>query len=137
MQIGHVSNSTGLSVDTIRFYEKQGLVPPAQRTSGGYRVYKDADVNRLRFIGRAQSLGFSLQEIGELLLIQEGQPDGCSHVRNLIAAKLEQVKEKIGVLRNMESQLLVAQEQCAVALANACGPSCPVLEQLQPRERKV
>lgn len=136
MQIGHVAESTGLSIDTIRFYEKRGLVPPAQRTSGGYRVYKDADVNRLRFIGRAQCLGFSLQEIRELLLIEEGQPDGCSHVRSLIAAKVEQVKDKIAVLRRIEKQLLKAQGQCAAALTNSCGARCPVLEQLAPPERK-
>jgi len=82
MQIGRVAQSTGLSVDTIRFYEKQSLIPLAQRTDAGYRVYDESTVDRLQLIGRAQSLGFSLQEIRELLLIEDGEPDGCSHVRD-------------------------------------------------------
>ncbi len=94
MQIGRVAQSTGLSVDTIRFYEKQSLIPPAQRTDAGYRVYDESTVDRLQLIGRAQSLGFSLQEIRELLLIEDGEPDGCSHVRDLIADKVRQVKER-------------------------------------------
>src|SRR5258705_10608925 len=69
MQIGRVAQSTGLSVDTIRFYEKQSLIPLAQRTDAGYRVYDESTVDRLQLIGRAQSLGFSLQEIREFLLI--------------------------------------------------------------------
>jgi DNA-binding transcriptional MerR regulator len=78
MQIGRVAQSTGLSVDTIRFYEKQSLIPLARRTDAGYRgyrVYDESTVDRLQLIGRAQSLGFSLQDIRELLLIEDGQPD--------------------------------------------------------------
>ena len=66
MQIGRVAQSTGLSVDTIRFYERESLIPPAKRTDAGYRVYDESTVDRLQLIGRAQSLGFSLQEIREL-----------------------------------------------------------------------
>ncbi len=89
MQIGRVAQSTGLSVDTIRFYEKQSLIPPARRTDAGYRVYDESTVDRLQLIGRAQSLGFSLQEIRELLLIEDGEPGECSHVRDLIADKVK------------------------------------------------
>lgn len=95
MQIGSVAQNTGLSVDTIRFYEKVFLISPAQRSPAGDRVYDERAVERLQLIGRAQSLGFSLQEIRELLLIEDGQPNGRSHVRDLIAAKVDQVKEKI------------------------------------------
>ncbi|HTF62298.1 MAG TPA: MerR family transcriptional regulator [Edaphobacter sp.] len=97
MQIGKVAQSTGLSVGTIRFYEKQSLIPLAQRTDGGYRVYDESTVDRLQLIGRAQSLGVSLQEIRELLLIEDGESGGGSHVRDLIAARVEQVREKIKV----------------------------------------
>jgi DNA-binding transcriptional MerR regulator len=99
--IGRVAQSTGLSVDTIRFYEKQSLIPLAQRTDGGYSVYDESTVDRLQLIGRAQSRGFSLQEISELLLIEDGEPNGCSHVRHLIADKVRQVKEKIAGLRRI------------------------------------
>jgi DNA-binding transcriptional MerR regulator len=74
MQVGRVAQSTGLSVDTIRFYEKQSLIPPPQRTDAGYSIYDEGTVNRLQLIGRAHSLGLSLQEICELLLIEDGDP---------------------------------------------------------------
>ena len=136
MQIGRVAQSTGLSVDTIRFYEKQSLIPPAQRTDAGYRVYDESTVDRLQLIGRAQSLGFSLQEIRELLLIEDGEPDGCSHVRDLIADKVRQVKEKIAGLRRIEKRLAKAQEQCSTALKRSCSAQCPILQELESgRER--
>jgi len=90
----------------------------------------------LQLIGRAQSLGFSLQEIRELLLIEDGQPDGCSHVRDLIADKVKQVKEKIAGLRRIEKGLAKAQEQCSTALKRSCSAQCPILQELESvRER--
>jgi DNA-binding transcriptional MerR regulator len=136
MQIGRVAQSTGLSVDTIRFYEKQSLIPLAQRTDAGYRVYDESTVDRLQLIGRAQSLGFSLQEIRELLLIEDGQPDGCSHVRDLIADRVKQVKEKIAGLRRIEKRLAKAQEQCGTALKRSCSAQCPVLQELESRRER-
>lgn len=101
MQIGQVAQRTGLSIDTIRFYEKQALVSLPRRNSGGYRIYDAPDIERLRFIGRAQNLGFSLQEIRELLVIEHSEGSGCSHVHDLVEAKIGQVKEKITELRRM------------------------------------
>jgi DNA-binding transcriptional MerR regulator len=136
MQIGQVAQSTGLSIDTIRFYEKQGLVHAPPRSSGGYRVYDERDVERFRFVGRAQSLGFSLQEIRELLVIESREGDGCSHVHELIATKIDQVKEKIVELRRIESRLTKAQKQCSAALMKSCSAQCPVLEELGAGMRK-
>jgi DNA-binding transcriptional MerR regulator len=131
MQIGQVAQSTGLSIDTIRFYEKQALVPQPPRTSAGYRIYQERDVERLRLIGRVQNLGFSLQEIREILLIENGEGDGCAHVRDLVAAKIDQVKEKIAELKRFESHLRKAQKQCNAALMKSCNAECPVLEELE------
>ena len=136
MQIGQIAQSTGLSIDTIRFYEKQALVSPPRRTSGGYRVYDALDIEKLRFIGRAQNLGFSLQEIRELLVIEHSEGSGCSHVHDLVAAKIYQVKEKIAELRRIESRLTRAQKQCGVALMKSCNAGCPVLEELESGARK-
>ena len=135
MLIGQIAQSTGLSIDTIRFYEKQALVPQPKRTSGRYRIYDKRDVERLRFIGRAQTLGFSLQEIRELLVIATSQGDGCSHVRDLVAAKVVQVKEKIAELKRIESHLKKAQRQCDAALIGNCTARCPVLKKLGPGAR--
>lgn len=136
MQIGQIAQSTGLSIDTIRFYEKQGLVHAPQRSSGGYRVYDKRDVEKFRFIGRAQNLGFSLQEIRELLLIENSEGDGCSHVHDLVASKIDQVKEKIAELKRIESRLTKAQKQCSAALIQSCNAECPVLGELQSGARK-
>jgi len=136
MQIGQVAQSTGLSIDTIRFYEKQGLVHAPPRSSGGYRVYDERDVERFQFVGRAQGLGFSLQEIRELLVIENSKGEGCSHVHNLVAAKIDQVKEKIAELKRIESRLTKAQKQCSAALMESCNVECPVLEELGSGTRK-
>jgi DNA-binding transcriptional MerR regulator len=130
MQIGQVAQSTGLSIDTIRFYEKQGLVHAPPRSSGGYRVYDDRDVERFQFVSRAQNLGFSLQEIRELLVIESRKGNGCSHVHDLIATKIDQVKEKIAELKRIESRLTKAQKQCNAALMKSCSAECLVLEEL-------
>lgn len=131
MQIGEVAQSTGLSIDTIRFYEKQALIPAAKRSSGGYRVYDERNVERLLFIGRAQGLGFSLQEIRELLLIESSEGAPCSHVQDLLAAKTIQVREKIVGLRKIQARLAKAQKQCTAALTKSCSAECPVLEELE------
>src|SRR5260370_32468762 len=122
MQIGRVAQSTGLIDDTIRFYEKQNLIPLAQRTDAGYSVYYESTVDRLQLIGRAQSLGFSLQEIRELLLIEDGEPAGCTRVPDLIADKVRQVKEKVAGLRRIEQRLAKAQEQCSTPTPSCVAP---------------
>lgn len=131
LQIGQVSQRTGLSVDTIRFYEKQTLIPVPQRSRSGYRVYTEQDIDRLKFIGRAQGLGFSLMEIRELVLVESTGPNRCSHVQDLIAAKIAQVQEKIVELNRLRLRLTEAQRQCRDALVGACDSECPVLQELQ------
>ena len=69
MQIGQLARQAGVAIDTVRYYERQGLLPPAQRRESGYRIFEAGDVRRLRFINRAKTLGFSLREISELLAL--------------------------------------------------------------------
>ena len=95
IQIGRVSQQTGLSVDAIRFYEKQRLLEQPARTEGGFRLFHAEDVDRIQFIRRAQQLGLSLQEIRELLLLQGDDTETCSHVRDLLRAKVRTVREKV------------------------------------------
>jgi DNA-binding transcriptional MerR regulator len=78
VQIGKVASQTGVSIDTIRFYERSGLLAKPARTEGRYRLYREQDIQHLRFIRKAQELGFSLQEIRELLLIQNEQVEPCT-----------------------------------------------------------
>jgi len=83
-QIGVATAHTGLSVDAIRFYERQGLVKSPLRSEGGFRLFRAEDVKDLQFIRSAQELGFSLDEIRDLLLLRNGAPKPCAHVEQLI-----------------------------------------------------
>ncbi len=143
-QIGRVARDTGLSVDTIRYYEKEGLLREPPRSEGGFRLYGSRDIEHLRFIRSAQSLGFSLGEIRELLLIQDERVKSCAHVRELIIQKLFSVHRKVEELKRLESDLQGALGKCDDALshdrADLQHDSCPVLAELahqtSPKEDK-
>ena len=133
-QIGKVAQETGLSIDTIRFYEKEGLLREPPRSEGGFRLYNSPDIKHLRFIRTAQELGFSLGEIRELLLIQDERVEACTHVRDLIGQRLVSVRRKLDDLRRIERDLQSALEKCNNALshdrADPKHECCPVLEQI-------
>ena len=133
IQIGTVSEQTGLSVDAIRFYEKQRLLERPLRTEGGFRLFHADDIQRILFIRRAQQLGFSLPEIRELLVLQRGEGKACSHVRDLLRAKVGTVREKIQELGILEKQLTKNLRKCERNLkaAGACHrDACPVLQEI-------
>jgi DNA-binding transcriptional MerR regulator len=129
-QIGKVASQTGLSVDAIRFYEREGLLAKPLRSEGRFRLYREGDIQQLHFIRKAQELGFSLQEIRELLLIQDEQVEACTHVRDLIEEKLVAVRDKVKHLKKLERELESAHTSCTNALAScdAKPECCPVLD---------
>jgi DNA-binding transcriptional MerR regulator len=130
IQIGQVARQTGLTVDAIRFYEKQRLLRPAPRTEGGFRLFSGQDLHNIQFIRGAQELGFSLSEIRELLVLQGDQMGACSHVRELLTAKLGAVRKKITELRKLERQLASDLKQCERRLRTSeeWHDACPVLK---------
>ena len=132
VQIGKVSQQTGLSVDTIRYYEKERLLREPPRSEGGYRLYSERDVEHLLFVRKAQELGFTLAEIRELLVVQDERAEACTHVRELIQNRLRSVRQKVEDLKKLESHLQEAQTKCEEALRDdAADPHhecCPVLE---------
>jgi MerR family transcriptional regulator, mercuric resistance operon regulatory protein len=134
VKIGVAAKETGLSVDAIRFYEKKGLLKRSPRTEGGFRLFGQREIEDLKFIGRAQELGFSLQEVRELLLLQGGEIDSCEHVRELLEQKVASVRGKIGELRKLRSSLGHALRQCKRVLEDTGpthkGEGCPVLRDL-------
>ncbi|MBN9661640.1 MAG: heavy metal-responsive transcriptional regulator [Acidobacteria bacterium] len=134
VQIGKAAQQTGLSVDTIRFYEKEGLLMEPPRSEGGFRLYTARSIEHLQFIRKAQELGFSLSEIRELMLIQDERTEACAHVRDLIAQRLEAVRQKIRNLTTLQEHLEEALTKCSRALKDdAAGPQhecCPVLESI-------
>lgn len=138
-KIGQVAQQTGLSIDTIRFYEKQGLLKRSPRTEGGFRLFGTSDVETLQFIRKAQELGFSLNVIRELLILRADHVPACSHVKELLEQKLKAVEQKIAELQSLERSLKRALQKCKRELKAA--PSgheecCPVLEEINQAARK-
>lgn len=132
MQIGEVAKRTSLSVDAIRFYEKRTLLPKPIRSVGRFRLYGDGIVERLHFIQQIQGLGFSLREVGELIHLRERKVDACESVKELLNARLTDVRAKLRELRHLESELEADLRKCNRELKHrrrhaACA--CPVLEE--------
>ncbi len=129
--IGDVEREIGLSADTLRYYERIALLPPPRRTAGGRRLYGNVDLKRLRFIRRAQAVGFSLSEIRGLLRFRE-DPANCSPaVRELAVRKHEQVHGQLELLHEMDDQLGSLLAICS----GRAGSECAILEQLDGRAR--
>src|SRR3954466_5980187 len=113
IQIGKAAQQTGLSVDTIRFYEKEGLLIQPSRSEGGFRLYSSRSIEHLQFIRKAQELGFSLSEIRELIVIQDERTEACAHVRDLIEQRLKAVRQKIQNLATLEAHLEEGLSKCS------------------------
>jgi DNA-binding transcriptional MerR regulator len=105
LRVSELAQSAGVSADTIRYYERLGLLPEASRTDAGYRQFKEADARRLRFIKDAQRLGLSLTEIGELLNIQDNGACPCGHTKSLLERRLAQVNNEIALLVQLRDEL--------------------------------
>jgi DNA-binding transcriptional MerR regulator len=138
-KIGQVANETGLSIDTIRFYEKQGLLKRSARTEGGFRLFGAGEIETLKFVRKAQELGFSLNEIRELLILRTDHVPSCSHVKELLDQKLTAVEQKIAELRSLEMSLKRALRKCKRELKTATPGHencCPVLEEITRAARR-
>jgi MerR family transcriptional regulator, copper efflux regulator len=128
MQIGAVSRKIGLSVDTIRFYERNSLLPRPQRTPGGFRQYAEAEVETLSFIRRVQGLGFTLREVRELVQLRRSRMQACAPVRSRLQEKLRDVRKKLTDLRRLEYELRLALRGCNQELRKRAA-HCPILRQ--------
>lgn len=127
--IGEVSQRLALSPDTLRYYEKAGLLPPVGRSPGGTRRYGEADLARLRFIRRAQKMDFSLAEIGELLAMRESPGEAQARVRELTRTKLQEVEARLLELGQLRDEL----RQLIAACEGGRGDCCPILEGIENR----
>src|SRR5712691_5997561 len=135
-QIGQVAQQTGLTVDAIRFYEKEKLLPKALRSTGGFRLYGSGHIEQLHFIQYFLASGVDLREIRELILIQDDQVETCSHVRDLIRQKLATVRQKMNELAQIEGQLQEALQKCNRQLRKTSTrhDRCPVLDLIASSE---
>jgi MerR family Zn(II)-responsive transcriptional regulator of zntA len=111
VHIGEAAKLVGISVDTIRFYQKLGLVKCAGRSAGGYRLFDSEQIRDLTFVRHAQELGFSLTEVKELLALRQ-RHHICSEVQSMLNQKLEAVREKINSLSRLEAELKDALRDC-------------------------
>ena len=125
LTIGDLAKQAEVNIQTIRYYERRGLLPAPDRTASNYRVYPEATVRRVRFIKRAQQLGFTLKEINELLALRASPRSRCEDVREQSKAKIADIEEKIRSLEAMRKAL-----QKLVRACTGRGPTteCPILD---------
>ncbi|WP_454633552.1 MerR family transcriptional regulator [Bradyrhizobium cenepequi] len=126
LQRAELAQRTGCNLETVRYYEKVGLLPEPPRTTSGYRSYDTSHERRLRFVLRARELGFSLDEIRELLRLVDERDQPCAEARAVAAAHLEDVQAKIADLTRMERVLKGVVARCA----DGTLQECPLIETL-------
>ena len=132
-RIGDIAQLLGLTADTLRYYEKMGLLPRVGRNSAGLREYSERDVSRLRFIQRAQKMSFSLAEIAYLLAMRENPQQARDDVRTLTAAKLDEVEARLKELTLLRNEMRLLLNLCRGA-----KDGCPIIEKIdKPGKKKV
>lgn len=136
LKIGELAHAAGISTDAVRYYERLSILPRPSRTRSGYRLYSEVDIERLRFIRQAQSLGLSLNDIKELLPGRGSGRSECGRVKDLLSAKLSELDAKIAQMRDFRKRLGFYLEQCEEALAGKQGDCCPVLFESSPSDRQ-
>ncbi len=129
---GEVAQKVGIGIETLRFYERKGLIPEPPRSDSGYRLYPQHIISRLLFIKRAQELGFSLKEISELLDLRVDPSTTCADVKEQAQAKIADVQQKIRDLQKMRKAL-----ERLTAACSGRGPTseCPILDALETEEK--
>lgn len=126
MNIGQAADRSGVPAKTIRYYESIGLIPEAGRTASGYRAYGRKDVETLRFVQRARSLGFSVRDVGNLLALWRDRSRASAEVKRVAMDHIGEIERKIAELEAMRRTLLELTQRCH----GDDRPDCPILEEL-------
>ena len=126
MNIGEAAAMSGVPAKTIRYYEEVGLISPAPRGDNGYRAYNDRDVHMLRFVQRARSLGFGVQDCRQLLALYRDPHRASAEVKTLTERRIAEIDRKIGELAGMRATLVDLAENCH----GDERPECPILDDL-------
>lgn len=132
LTIGKLAKKADLGVETLRYYERRGLIEPRSRTESGYRLYGNDAHSRLRFIRRAQALGFSLDEVGELLSLSDRPEKSAAEVKRLTQAKIADIEARINDLERMRSALSDLEDQCPGHAGTTA--QCPILAALNQQD---
>jgi MerR family mercuric resistance operon transcriptional regulator len=124
LTVSKVADDAGVSPDAVRYYERIGLLPEADRSPSGYRLYDDGAVERVRFIKRSQRLGLRLDEIGELLEIRERGLCPCGHTRTLLERRLTQLDEEMATMAGLRSDIATMLDELPTPASDGwrCGP---------------
>ncbi|WP_210359004.1 MerR family transcriptional regulator [Sphingomonas beigongshangi] len=131
MKIGEVAKRTGLKVETVRFYEAEGLITPPLRSGGNYRMYDDKQVKRLLFVRRARDLGFTLEQVRELLTLADEPRRSCAEVDAIAIAHLREVDRKLADLQAFKAEILSRLECCT----RTSVADCQIIEALSTDEQ--
>ncbi|CAB3626466.1 Cu(I)-responsive transcriptional regulator [Achromobacter pestifer] len=126
MNIGEAAKSSGISAKMIRYYESIGLIGPAVRTDSGYRVYSDQDLHTLRFVRRARDLGFSVEQMNELLALWKDRSRASADVKRIALEHVQELERKAEALHDMAATLKHLAHHCH----GDDRPNCPILENL-------
>ena len=126
MQIGRVAERSGVPAKTIRYYEEIGLIAKPERTAGGYRAYDKQDVDILRFVSRARSLGFSIKDVRNLLALYADRARASADVKNIALEHVGEIERKMAELDSIRRTLLHLAEKCH----GDERPECPILDEL-------
>jgi len=126
MKIGQLSEQTDCKIETIRYYERIGLLPPPARTDAGYRLYNDNHRRRLSFIRRSRELGFTIDEIRGLLSLVDGGNYTCNDIKNITMGHVTSIRQKIADLKKLEKTLSSIASQCT----SDAKPECPIVDAL-------
>jgi len=132
-RIGELANLTRTTPDTLRYYEREGLLAPPRRSEGGFRLYQPAAIGQLAFIRRAQQVGLTIREIRELVSSGASGKGRCRRVRNLLSAKLDEITDQIRELEKCRTALARALRDCDSWLEGPDGTVCPAVD----RERSL
>ena len=127
LQIGVLARRTGCNIETIRYYEKIGMLAPPPRTEGGFRLYSADDVRVLSFIRRARGLGFALPDVREMLRLMDERAQPCAAIQAVAARHVAAIRARVADLLGMEAAMAALMESCANGAPTA---SCPLIETL-------
>lgn len=130
LSIGELGRRTGTKVETVRYYERIGLLIAPARTEGNYRAYGEAELNRLSFIRRARDLGFSIEQVRDLLALSDRRDQSCAEVDELAGAHLAEVERKIADLEALRRELSALLSQCRKGTIS----TCLIIETLGPAQ---
>lgn len=133
LTIGQVAKASGVGVETIRFYEREGLIAEPSRRASGYRQYSFEAVRRIRFVRRAKELGFTLREIGELLSLRAQSAEPQPEVRAIAEAKVANINERIKDLERIRAVLETLSQSCC---GSGAADECPILAVLETDETR-